>query len=39
MIFPLMLALAATVATSGCKKGPVKTTMIPGRNIVGPSDN
>ena len=30
MIFPLMIALAATVATSGCKKGPVKTTMIPG---------
>ena len=30
MILPLMLALAATVATSGCKKGPVKTTMIPG---------
>jgi peptidoglycan-associated lipoprotein len=32
MIFPLMLALAATVATSGCKKGPVKVTNIPGRN-------
>ena len=32
IIFPLMIALAATVATSGCKKGPVKTTMIPGRN-------
>ena len=28
MILPLMLALAATVATSGCRKGPVKTTMI-----------
>ena len=39
MIFPLMIALAATVATSGCKKGPVKTTMIPGRNVVGPTDN
>ena len=32
MIFPLMLALAATVATSGCKKGPVKITNIPNRN-------
>ncbi len=32
MIFPLMLALAATVATSGCKKGPIKTTNIPNRN-------
>ena len=32
MILPLMLALAATVATSGCKKGPVKTTNIPNRN-------
>ena len=37
MIFPLMLALAATVATSGCKKGPVKTTMIrnPNGGMVG----
>ena len=31
MILPLMLALAATVATSGCKKGPVKITNIPNR--------
>ena len=39
MILPLMIALAATVATSGCKKGPVKTTMIHGPNVVGPTDN
>ena len=40
MIFPLMIALAATVATSGCKKGPVKTTMIPGSKggMVGGGD-
>ena len=31
MILPLLLALAATIATSGCKKGPVKTTLIPGQ--------
>lgn len=30
IIFPLVLALAATLATTGCKKGTPKTTIIPG---------
>lgn len=30
IVFPLMLALAATLATTGCKKSAPKTTMIPG---------
>ena len=30
LVFPLVLALAATLAATGCKKGPVKTTIIPG---------
>lgn len=30
LVFPLVLALAATLAATGCKKGPVKTTVIPG---------
>jgi peptidoglycan-associated lipoprotein len=39
IIFPLVLALAATLATTGCKKGPVKTTIIPGHPpIVGNGD-
>lgn len=41
MIFPLMLALAATVATSGCKKGPIKVTNIrnPNGYQVGGGEN
>jgi len=35
IVFPLALALAATLATTGCKRTPVKTTFIPGAN--GPS--
>ena len=37
LVLPLVLALAATLATTGCKKGPVKTTIIPGHEaaIVG----
>ena len=40
IILPLVLALAATLATTGCKKGPVKTTIIPGHNapLVGNGD-
>jgi len=30
IIFPLVLALAATLATTGCKKGQPKTTPLPG---------
>jgi peptidoglycan-associated lipoprotein len=36
IIFPLVLALAATLATTGCKHTPVKITQIPGsqaRNV------
>ena len=32
LVFPLVLALVATLATTGCKKGPIKTTIIPGHN-------
>ena len=32
MIFPLVLALAATMVASGCKKGTPKVTVIPGHN-------
>ena len=36
LIFPLVLALAATLATTGCKKGPSKVTPLPGsRAMVG----
>lgn len=31
IIFPLMIALVAMLATSGCKKGPTKITNIPGQ--------
>ncbi|HEY5042975.1 MAG TPA: OmpA family protein [Verrucomicrobiae bacterium] len=35
LIFPLMIALAATLATTGCKKGTPKTTQIPGEGQFG----
>jgi peptidoglycan-associated lipoprotein len=37
LVFPLVIALAATLASTGCKKGTPKTTIIPGHNqqIVG----
>ena len=40
IVFPLVLALVASLAVTGCKKGPVKTTIIPGHNtsIVGPGN-
>jgi peptidoglycan-associated lipoprotein len=31
LVFPLVLALAATLATTGCKKGQPKTTPLPGQ--------
>lgn len=34
IIFPLMLALVATMATTGCKKRAPKTTMIPGQTGI-----
>jgi peptidoglycan-associated lipoprotein len=38
MTFPLAIALAAAMATTGCHKGPPKTTMIPDNHpIVGPN--
>lgn len=30
LVFPLVLALAATLATTGCKHGPTKLTQLPG---------
>jgi outer membrane protein OmpA-like peptidoglycan-associated protein len=41
IVFPLALALAATLATTGCKRTPIKTTIIPGQyGVVGnPGDN
>ena len=41
IVFPLALALAATLATTGCKRTPVKTTIIPGSQpgMVGGGDN
>jgi peptidoglycan-associated lipoprotein len=41
IVFPLVLALVATLAVTGCKKGPVKTTLIPGHNnqLVGTDIN
>src|ERR1039457_3494736 len=37
MIFPLVIALVAMLASTGCKKGTPKVTVIPGHNqpIVG----
>lgn len=33
LVFTLVLALAATLATTGCKKGTTKVTQLPGRQI------
>ncbi|HEX7571431.1 MAG TPA: peptidoglycan-associated lipoprotein Pal [Verrucomicrobiae bacterium] len=38
IIFPLVLALAATLATTGCKHTPVKITQIPGATPRNPND-
>ena len=38
IIFPLALALAATLATTGCKHTPVKITQIPGTQARNPND-
>jgi peptidoglycan-associated lipoprotein len=37
IIFPLVIALAATLASTGCRKGTPKVTVIPGHNppVVG----
>src|SRR5674476_349736 len=37
LVFSLVIALAATLASTGCKKGTPKTTIIPGHNqqIIG----
>jgi peptidoglycan-associated lipoprotein len=34
LIFPLAIALAATLATTGCRKGPMKITEIPGERMT-----
>jgi peptidoglycan-associated lipoprotein len=39
IIFPLVLALAATLATTGCKHTPVKITQIPGSQARPVNDN
>src|SRR5208282_1671774 len=40
LIFPLVLALAATLATTGCKHKPVGVTQLPGqRPMVGENNN
>jgi peptidoglycan-associated lipoprotein len=40
LVFTLVLALAATLATTGCKKGTTKVTQLPGRQIgPGPETN
>ena len=39
IVFPLVIALAATLAATGCKKGPNKVTPLPGqRAVVGSGD-
>jgi peptidoglycan-associated lipoprotein len=38
IIFPLVLALAATLATTGCKHTPVKITQIPGSQAKNVND-
>ncbi len=39
LTFPMVIAMAAVMAFTGCKKGPVKTTVIPGTpSAVGNSD-
>ncbi len=39
IVFPLVLALAATLATTGCKHTPVKVTQIPGSQPGNVNDN
>ena len=39
MIFPLVLALAATMATTGCKHKPPQVTPIPGSQVGPVGDN
>ncbi|HEY2330266.1 MAG TPA: OmpA family protein [Verrucomicrobiae bacterium] len=39
IVFPLALALAATMATTGCKKGQPRTTPLPGSRATDVSDN
>ena len=41
LIFPLVIALTAMLAATGCKKGTPKVTVIPGHNqpIVGGGEN
>ena len=39
VVFPLALALAATLATTGCKHTPVKVTPIPGSQAANVNDN
>jgi peptidoglycan-associated lipoprotein len=40
LIFPLVLALAATLATTGCKHKPVGVTQLPGQKpMVGENNN
>jgi peptidoglycan-associated lipoprotein len=40
LIFPLVLALAATLATTGCKHKPAGVTQLPGpRPLVGENNN
>ena len=34
IVFPLMLALVATLAATGCKKTPPKTTPLPGQQAM-----
>ena len=34
IIFPLMVALVATLAATGCKKGPTKVTPLPGNRAI-----
>ena len=38
LVFPLVIALAATLASTGCKKGTPKTTIIPGPRVGQVSD-
>jgi len=38
LIFPLMIALATMLATTGCKKGINKVTPLPGANQTGITD-
>ncbi len=38
LIFPLVLALAATLATTGCKHKPVGITQLPGQNPNPPGE-